>query len=130
VIFDDDRVAAHVGIVDRGISAGGEQIRVAGIQNVFVLKNYRGQQLCDKIMDAAMKEAARRDFDAGLLYCIPELEKVYARCGWKSLPKENVIRVDENGDELALPDKNIAMFYPLKVKEFPGGTVHLQGNDW
>ena len=130
VIVDDDRVAAHVGIVDRVISAGGEQIRVAGIQNVFVLKNYRGQKLCDKIMDAAMKEAGRRDFDAGLLYCIPELEKVYARCGWQLLPKEDVIRVDENGDELALPDKNIAMFYPLKVKGFPVGTVHIQGNDW
>lgn len=130
VILDKERIAAHVGIVDRVINAGGLQIRVAGIQNVFVLPDYRGQGLCDKVMNQSMETAEQREFDAGLLYCVPQLEKVYARCGWQLLPKEDVIRVDDTGNELALPDKNIAMFYPLKIKKFPVGTVHLQGNDW
>lgn len=130
IIEDSGRIVAHVGIIDRVIKAGNRQLRVAGIQNVFVLPEYRGQCLSDKIMDASMKEAEMLDFDAGLLYCVPTLEKVYARCGWKLLPKEDIIRIDEHGCEVAIPGKNIAMFFPLKVSEFPAGTIHLQGNDW
>lgn len=130
IIEDSERVAAHVGIIDRIVKAGSRQLRVAGIQNVFVLTEYRGQGLFDKLMDASMKEAERLGFDAGLLYCVPALGKVYARCGWKLLPKEEIIRIDENGSEVAIPGKNIAMFFPLKVTEFPAGTIHLQGNDW
>jgi len=130
IMEDAGKVVAHVGIIDRVIRAGNQKLRVAGIQNVFVLPEYRGHGLSDRIMDACMLEAARLDFDTGLLYCVPALEKVYARCGWKLLPKELIIRIDEHGGEVALPDKNIAMFHPLKVLKFPAGTVHLQGNDW
>jgi len=127
---DDGRVIAHVGIVDRTITAGGQPVRVAGIQNVFVVPEGRGKGLCDLVMNAAMVEAGRRGFDVGLLYCVPNLEKVYARCGWRLLPRERIIRVDENGKEIALPEKNIAMFHPLKLAVFPTGEIHLRGNDW
>lgn len=127
---DGEVIVAHVGLVDRVVKAGTRQLRVAGIQNVFVLPERRGQGLCDLVMNAAMQEAGRLGFDAGLLYCIPTLEKVYARCGWFLLPKADIIRMDEQGAEIPLPDKNIAMFHPLKVVEFPTGTIHLQGNDW
>ncbi len=126
----DGKVVAHVGIVDRKIRVGDRFLRVAGIQNVFVLPEERGKGLCDAVMDTAMVEAAKRRFDAGLLFCVPELEKVYARVGWKLMPKEDVVRIDDNGAEQKLPAKNIAMFFPLKVKKFPPGTIHLRGNDW
>ena len=29
-----------------------------------------------------------------------------------------------------LPEKNIAMFFPLSKNEFPDGNINLQGNDW
>lgn len=130
IMEDSGKVVAHVGIIDRVIKAGERQLRAAGIQNVFVLAEYRGQGLSDRIMNASMREAEKLGFDIGLLYCIPGLEKVYAKCGWQLLPKESIIRIDEHGYAVAIPNKNISMFFPLKVSRFPAGTIHLQGNDW
>jgi GNAT superfamily N-acetyltransferase len=122
-------VVAHTGVVDRTITVGGTPLRVAGVQNVFVLPEFRGQGLSAKVLQTAMAEAGRRVFDCGLLFCVPQLEKVYAPHGWQGLGWREVIRVQE-GRETSIPDKNIAMFYPLRVAVFPKGLVHLQGNDW
>ncbi len=131
VIAEDGAgIAAHVGIIDRIIKAGILYMRIAGIQNVFVMEEYRGSGLGRRIMKAAMKEAGRLRFDAGLLYCIPELVKVYAGSGWNLIPEKKIIRINENGEEVFLPEKNIAMYYPLKSGFFPEGIIHLQGNDW
>ena len=130
VVEEHDAVVAHVGVVDRVIKAGDSHLRVGGVQNVFVLHDYRGKGISDKIMTVAMDEAGRLGFDAGLLFCLPALAKVYARCGWKLLSEDTIIRVNEEGEEVVLPGENIAMFYPLKIEEFPAGTIHLQGNDW
>ena len=131
VVLEDasGNLLAHVGIVDRTVSVGRQSYRIGGVQNVFVLPQFRGRGLVDQVMAASMDEARRREFDCGLLFCVPELEKVYGRCGWKKLPEVPVVRVEE-GKELPLPGKNIAMSYPLVRGEFPGGTIHLRGNDW
>lgn len=127
---ENGRLILHVGVIDRSISIGDRLVRVAGIQNVFVLPEFRGKGLCDAILNEAMVKAGDFAFDYGLLFCVPEIEKVYRRCGWYKLPNAPIIRVDESGKELLLPDKNIAMYYPLAKKEIPDGEIHLQGNDW
>jgi predicted N-acetyltransferase YhbS len=130
VISEGERVVAHVGIVERLVMVGEERVRVAGIQNVFVLPGQRGQGLSDRLMQAAMDEARQREYDAGLLFCVPALEALYVRMGWKAIAPPSVTRVDETGQEVPLPGKNIAMFYPLRYVEFPAGPIHLGGNDW
>ncbi len=123
-------VIAHLGVVDRSVLIGEKILRIAGIQGVIVLPEYRKKGLSDHLLAAAMNEAQRRGFDFGLLFCLPALEKVYARCGWHCLSQRNIIRVDDDGTEKPLPQKNIAMEYPLQLNTFPEGDIHLQGNDW
>jgi predicted N-acetyltransferase YhbS len=129
LLQDGDQIVGHVGVVDRTISVGGTAVRAAGVQNVFVLPNHRGKGLSARLMDDAMREAAVRRFSCGLLFCVPSLEPVYVRCGWRSLGFREVVRV-ENGRELPIPGKNITMFYPLHLVALPDGLIHLQGNDW
>ena len=131
VIAEEDGViATHVGVVDRTVKAGEELVRVAGIQNMYVLPNFRKRGLGQAVLERSMAEAARRGFDCGLLFCVPELAKLYSACGWRLLPRERVVRIDEEGREVDLPAKNIAMFLPLARSRFPAGVIHLQGNDW
>jgi len=104
-------IISHIGVVDRNIRVGDQVVRIAGIQNVFVL-------------------AAEYGFDYGFLFCIPEIEKVYERCGWIKLPDTSILLTDESGKDGVLPGKNIAMYFPLKFSTFPAGDIHLQGNDW
>lgn len=130
VIEHKGRVIAHAGIVDRTVRIASGQLRAAGIQNVFVLHAYRGQGLVERIMAASMDEAESLGFDCGLLFCIPELARLYYKCGWIILPGISVIRIDDKGEEMPVPDKNITMYYPLLYKGIPHTTIHLQGNDW
>ena len=130
LVEEGSQVLAHVGVVERTICVPDEQVTVAGIQNLFVLPGQRSRGFFPKIMKVSMEEARKRGHDFGLLFCIPELEKIYIRCKWKLLPDRKVIRVDETGQEVPLPSKNITMYYPLARSEFPQGDIHLQGNDW
>ena len=129
VAVTDEAIAAHVGVVDRTVEAAGQRVRIAGIQNVFVAQPFRGQGLSDVVMRAAMEEAGRRGFDGGLLFCLPKIQQVYARVGWQNLGERSVLRIDL-GRELPIPDKNIAMYFPLQVPAFPTGVIRLNGNDW
>ncbi len=129
-ILEDADIIAHVGIVDRIIRVGDAKFHIAGIQNVFVLPEQRGKGICEKIMEDSMKKAAISGYDFGLLFCVPKLEKVYAKTGWIKISERETVRIDENGNETGIPGKNIAMFYPIKIDKFPPGNIHLQGNDW
>jgi GNAT superfamily N-acetyltransferase len=130
IVEEGPVIAAHVGVVDRIVTAGPDTVRVAGIQNLFVLPDFRGRGLGRAVMERAMEEAGRRGFECGLLFCVPDLERLYVLCHWQLLPRERVLRIDEHGREADLPSKNIAMYFPLARSSFPPGTIHLQGNDW
>jgi predicted acetyltransferase len=130
IVEHQDQVIAHVGVVERVILVGDQQIRAAGIQNVLVVPEHRKTSLFRQVMSVAMEEARRRDIDVGLLFCTSSLARVYAGLGWRLLKAQNVIRIDENGFPQSLPEKNVTMFYPLCRSDIPSGDILLQGNDW
>jgi GNAT superfamily N-acetyltransferase len=129
VLEDAERVTAHVGVVKRAIAVGPVSLMVAGVQNVCAVPEHRGQGLSTQLLESAMAEARRRGLDCGLLFCVAAMAPLYARCGWHDLGERQVMRV-EQGRELPIPGKNIAMFYPLRITAFPQGLIHLGGNDW
>ena len=129
VLEEAGRVLAHAGIVERTIAVGGSPLRVAGVQNVFVLPEFRGRGLSGRVLQAAMDEACRRGFDCGLLFCVPALERLYIAIGWQALGPREIVRIEE-GRRLPLPGENVSLFYPLAVAVFPAGPIDLCGNDW
>jgi len=126
---DGQRCIAHVGIVDRVLRVGNDDIHVAGIQNMAVDTTLRGQRLCRGAMEAVQEEARRRGYDCGFLFCTSDIGAVYERLGWTLLPGREIIRIDD-GVEKLIPGKNVAMFLPLDRDDFPEGDIHLMGNDW
>lgn len=126
----DNKVIAHAGFVDRTIRANDELVKIAGVQNVFVLPEHRGKGLCDCVMNAGMSYAREQGFDMGLLFCKPEIFHVYEHCGWRILDGAKVTRIDETGSEILIPEKNGAMYYPLRKALTTNVVIHLNGNDW
>ncbi len=124
-------VAAHVAVAERVVIVGPNlsKVHVVGIQSCCVLPDYQGTGLSDKMMSIAMDEANRRSFDAGLLFCLDQLETVYGRMGWSRLDAAVYVANDKGGKTL-IPAKNITMFFPLKAKQFPAGDIDLVGTDW
>ena len=130
VLEDDSSVLAHVGVVERTVRVGDESLRVAGVQNVFVLPDFRGEGLCRLVMTTAMSEALRRQLDVGLLFCTESLVTIYSNLDWRRLDQRTILCTDSNGQEVPIPAKNLAMFFPLIRHDFPAGTIRLQGRDW
>ena len=130
--FDPEgNVAGNVSIVERNVSVGKDSCRimVAGIQNFIVLPHWRKTGLSDRLMALVLGEAQQRGLDAGLLFCIPALERVYNRMGWKKIDFAVYMR-NESGLREPIPSKNIAMMVPILVEQFPPGDVDLMGPDW
>jgi len=129
LVCEAGEVIAHIGVVERRLTVGNTPLCVAGIQNVMVLPDHRGRGWIDQVMAQAMAEAQKRQFDCGLLFCDPALVKTYSRCRWETLDDRPIIRVDD-GREQPLPASGLTMFFPLRVRQLPPGTIHLRGNDW
>jgi predicted acetyltransferase len=130
LIEESGAVVAHVGVVVRTITASGTPVAMAGPQNVYVIPTRRGRGLVNRVMAASMEEAKRRGLDVGLLFCLPSLENIYKRCGWRTLPATTVHATRTNGERYVLDEHNLLMFYPLKVQAFPPGEIDLNGDDW
>jgi predicted N-acetyltransferase YhbS len=130
VIQEGGEVIAYTGVVERIIRVGHDTVRVAGVQNVFVLPDHRGQGLCRQLMMTTMAEAEHRGVDFGLLFCTFELSTIYSNLDWRRLDRRTILRIASDGREVPIPKKNLGMFYPVTRDDFPAGEIHLQGNDW
>jgi predicted N-acetyltransferase YhbS len=130
IVEHEGQVVAHVGIVERKIRVGDEDVLVAGVMGVLVVPEHRKKHLFRQIMTLAMEEAYRRSIDLGILFCTPDLVLLYGAVGWRLLDARPVTRIDEEGFPQPLPAKNVTMFHPLRRKDMPPGDIHLQGNDW
>ena len=128
---DRDSIVAHTAVVERSVTVGRNlsKVRVAGVQSFCVLPDYRGTGLSDRMMSITMEQANKRGFDAGLLFCLNRMETVYARMGWHKLDSE-VYMCDNKEGKMPIPAKNITMFYPLGIRQFPPGDIDLGGTDW
>ena len=128
--FENGDIVAHAGVIRREILIGDStKLTIFGLQNVFVLPEFRGKSLLTPIMHQIEESVNERNFDCGLLFCKPKLEKVYSKYSWKKL-SNRVIRIDENGQATSLKEKDIAMFFPLIISNFPKGNINLQGREW
>ena len=128
---DSDTIAGHIAMIERPINVGNlcETVQIAGVQSVFVMPNQRGTGLSAKLLQLSMANAIKRKLDSGVLFCVPELEKVYAAMGWHKI-NDLVYMQDDAGKKVPLPSKNITMIYPIDNFNFPPGIIHLNGHDW
>jgi len=125
-------VAAHIAIVERMVTVGPSsiQVKVAGVQSVFVRPRWRKTGLSDRIMKIALDESHNRGLEAGLLFCREVLAgKVYSRMGWKKVGAK-VFMEDDEGKKVPSPGKDIAMVIPISIETFPVGNIYLNGSDW
>lgn len=130
VVEREGQVIAHAGVVDRRVAYGARPLRTAGIQNVFVLPQWRGHGLCGRVLNRLMEEAGARGFDVGLLFCLPALEAIYAALGWQRLDGREVFLQNEPGSPQRLNNDNFVMAFRLNSPIPCEEKIHLMGNDW
>jgi predicted N-acetyltransferase YhbS len=126
----DGKVIAHLSFSDQNIQVENRYFHVAGVQNVCVLPDYRGQGLSRQLSQAAMQKARELQYDFGLLFTGEWLIEHYTRAGWKHLLQRTIIQLDDNCRDISISDDQNPMYYPLALNEFPAGSIHLQSRIW
>jgi hypothetical protein len=78
-----------------------------------------------------MEEATQRGFLFGLLFCRPEIMKVYERTGWQPCMDRRFLRIDyETGQIVEIPSDHGKMVRLLTNHAFPSGDIDLQCDKW
>lgn len=129
VIDKYNTIAAHVAVIERMITVGPCQLRVAGVGLVAVHPDHRRQGLTSRVIKLAMYEADRRGYDMGLLFCTKEIKPIYEKNGWKQIHHAHFVHV-EHGHHKPFPDERLRLYFPLEIVEFPEGSVNLDGPKW
>ncbi len=130
-LTEDGYPAVHAGIIEREILVNQIPVSALGIQNVYVLPEYRGLGMTGQLMDAVIREGRLRKIDTGLLFCRPHIEKVYVRLGWRRAAVEKIVVRTEEGAamERKLLHDNL-FWYPISSDREPSGIIDLCGKDW
>jgi GNAT superfamily N-acetyltransferase len=128
LVWDDDRLVAHVGVMDRTIRVGGEPLEVAGVYSVMTRPADRGKGYAS----AALRRAAEFMRDElpraqhGLLVCIDERVPFYGRLGWQRI--DAPVEFDQPGGRQV--NEINTMVLPLRGRPWPAGDVDLCGLPW
>lgn len=130
ILLDGQSPVAHFGMVRREVVIDGKSYSVAGGCFVGVDDKYRGQKLVDIVSKAAVEEAAKRDFDFGMLFTRKQLLGVYNRTGWQDVT-DIVCRVYTDQDEKFVRSEKIKMFYPLKTTSLKNvKQIDIEDHTW
>jgi GNAT superfamily N-acetyltransferase len=83
LLYDDGRLASHVGVLAHTVTADGHPLRVGGLGGVVTVPGFQRRGHAARLMRRAAEWfAARGDLDAGLLFCLPKMLSYYGRLGW------------------------------------------------
>ena len=128
LLWDGDRLASHVGILEREIRVGEAPLTVAGIRSVMTLPALRGRGYASMAVSLANEfiaaELPRSEF--ALLICLDTRVSLYRRLGYEVVREQTVF---EQPSGPAINPIN-TMVRPFRGRPWPPGRVDLRGLPW
>jgi GNAT superfamily N-acetyltransferase len=128
LLWEDDRLVRHVGIMERTIEVGGQPVHVAGIRSVMTLPSHQGKGYASQAMARAAEYVAESmpQAEHGLLCCLDIRVPLYSRLGWSVIPDRTIYEQPEGPTVCPV---NV-MVKPFRGRPWPGGEVNLKGLPW
>ena len=128
LLWDGDRLASHVGLLEREIAVGDEPVTVAGIRSVMTLPAARGRGYASRAVATAHDFIAAElpSSEFALLICLDTRVPLYRRLGYEVVP-EPTVWIQPTGP--ALNPIN-TMVRPIRGRAWPSGQVDLRGLPW
>jgi GNAT superfamily N-acetyltransferase len=128
LLWDGERLASHVGILEREIRVGREPVTVAGIRSVMTLPALRGRGYASRAVSLASAfiadELPKSEF--ALLICLDTRVPLYRRLGYEVVREPTVF---EQPSGPAVNPIN-TMVRPFRGRTWPSGRVDLRGLPW
>jgi aminoglycoside 2'-N-acetyltransferase I len=127
-VWDEGRLASHVGIVLRHATLDGQAVRVGGIGGVKTHPACRKRGLAT----SALRRAAeffheQPDVAFAVLVCEPHLLNYYSSLGWKEFGGTLLVR--QHGTKCEFTFLRVMML-GVRSEAPTGGTIDLGGPPW
>ena len=128
LLWDGDRLASHVGILEREIRVGEQPVTVAGIRSVMTLPALRGRGYGSRAVGRANEFVAAElpASEFALLVCLDSRIALYRRLGYELVGEPTVF---EQPGGPTVNEIN-TMVRPFRGRAWPSGRVDLRGLPW
>ena len=121
---DGGELIAHVAVHDKVIGTIAGDVRIAGVAEVCVHPQHRGQGLVREVLATAHVWLAARDIPVALLFGD---KKHYASSGYRNIT--NPLRCQNpETKEWSVKPSDWIMMKPLRVFDWPAGVIDLCGS--
>ena len=107
----ENELVGHVGITRRVVEHNGKSYQVGGIGDLAVSKNHRKIGLGGLVLNKCKEVLIENDFDLGLLFCHPDLNRFYSSCGWVKKEKGLIYATVNEVKE----DQMLTYFLPINL---------------
>jgi len=129
IVRQEGQIIGHIAVVVRTITTTWNfRYNVASIQGVCVAPDHQRVGLAHRLLQEALREAARRGFLFSILYCKEFLVTYYISQGWK-LADDSVIMWNSRDLPIAMLS-NCPMYYELSDVPFPEGPLDVHSPSW
>lgn len=119
-------LVGRLGVVERAISVGEREVRVAGVGGVTTRPKWRRQGVAQELLAATERLFRRLQVPFGFLLCRDNVRSVYERAGW------NVVAARTRFDQPDSPETypHLTMVLECGDERWPDGDVDLRGLPW
>lgn len=128
LVWHNQILVAHVGLVVREILSNGVPKRIGGIGGVMTHPDYRGQGFAIQGLEAAATHfTTTLGVAYALLFCGPHLIPFYNRTGWQAFHGQ--VYVDQPTGKIAFSAERV-MVRAIQEAAPQDGVLDLQGLPW
>ncbi len=127
LVYANDQLVSHVGVVKHVVTVGEQQVSIGGIGGVVTVPAAQSGGYASAALQEATKfmhEELMVEF--GLLFCLPRMIPFYQRFGWHEVGKP--VFIDQPSEVMLSPLK--IMVLPCQSQTWPTGTVKLGSLPW
>ena len=125
----DDALVGQVVVMWANARTEAQTLRLAGLGNVCSDPDHRQTHAASACIRRALELARGQGGDGALLFCVPSLEKYYARFGFAIVPNE-VYFTHADGTVFRRDHHDIRMGLMLRPQPWPTGDLYLDTEDF
>jgi GNAT superfamily N-acetyltransferase len=127
LIDEGENPISHVGVLKHTVYVDGAPVTVGGVGGVVTLPAAQRKGCAAHLMRHAEEFFARRwRVEAGLLFCLPKMNKYYENLGWRRI--EEAVMIEQPGGVIESPMG--VMILPLGDGKWQKGTIELRSPPW
>jgi predicted N-acetyltransferase YhbS len=115
-------------VVTRDVRVGEQNLTIMGVAGVIVRDEFQKKGLGKELMTASMRFVGRNPAEFCVLMCNLELEALYSRYGFRTIPGQNAVFSQPDGKTYEYkPKDGITMVFEKPGSVWPKGALNLNG---